>query len=177
MHLIKAALARMLILPISVFAACIIAALYGGAHDIVTFHISPEYFTKFKFIQFQVTKLLVPNVVKAICVGVKASWWMGIFIGFFVGMPLLFARWDQVVGLYRLGSGLVIGCAVLGAVSFGFFVTDYSGYFLPTDIADRDAFYRVGSIHNGSYFGGAIGTAIAVIVLSVMQRREKTRRF
>jgi len=59
----------------------------------------------------------------------------------------------------------------LGAVSFGFLVTDYSGYFLPTDIADRDAFYRVGSIHNGSYFGGAIGTAIATIVISILTRR------
>ena len=37
---------------IIVLAAIVIASLYGVGHDQVTYTISPEYYTKFKFIQF-----------------------------------------------------------------------------------------------------------------------------
>lgn len=63
----------------------ILAGLYGILHDQFTYTISPEYFTKFKFIQFRLMnegKLIFPNVRFAVAiVGFFATWWTGIIIG------------------------------------------------------------------------------------------------
>jgi hypothetical protein len=66
-------------------AAVLAAGLFGMIHDQISYSVSPEYFTKFKFIQ---VRLLVPDIperIRAAQVGFLASWWMGIPLSLLCG--------------------------------------------------------------------------------------------
>ena len=62
---------------------CLLAGCYGMMHNQISYTVSPEYFTKFKFRQFGIAPTLNERTGAAI-VGWQASWWMGIAIGLFV---------------------------------------------------------------------------------------------
>lgn len=81
--------------------APILASLYGVIHDQLTYSISEEYYTKFKFVQFglenwgigrNVGTLTAPIIqlnnprMGAAIVGVLATWWVGLIIGVFLGL-------------------------------------------------------------------------------------------
>jgi uncharacterized membrane protein len=57
-------------------------------------------------------------------------------------------------------------------MTFDHIAADYTMYFLPPNVTDVGSFYLVGSIHNGSYAGGFIGTIIAVVVLPILILRS-----
>lgn len=72
--------------------ACLLAGGYGALHNQISYTVSPEYFTKFKFHQFQINEVIGERLGAAI-VGWSASWWMGIFIGIIlIPMGLLLLR-------------------------------------------------------------------------------------
>ena len=85
----------------------IIGAIYGVIHDQITYSISEEYYTKFKFIQFgledwglghNVGTLTSPEIILeqprfgAAIIGALATWWVGLIIGVFLGIIGLFHR-------------------------------------------------------------------------------------
>ncbi|HMN26482.1 MAG TPA: hypothetical protein PKE38_18390, partial [Ignavibacteriaceae bacterium] len=71
--------------------ATVIAGFYGVINDQITFSISSEYYTKFKFIQFNlvnennIDKIKFPRIFVAI-VGFLATWWFGLVLGFILGL-------------------------------------------------------------------------------------------
>jgi hypothetical protein len=81
---------KLLVFILIVIVAPLLAALYGTLHDQLTYTISPEYYTKFKFFQFELTEnkeeaiLSNPRLAVA-AVGVMATFWMGIPIGIILG--------------------------------------------------------------------------------------------
>ncbi len=62
----------------------VIAAVYGIVHDQITYSISPEYFTRLKFIQFHYADFGLPRRVFVAEVGVLATWWAGFIAGWFI---------------------------------------------------------------------------------------------
>jgi hypothetical protein len=69
--------ARLLLRNLPWFAfACLLAGLFGALHNQISFTISHEYFTRFKFIQFRIPSTVPPRVGASI-VGWLAAWWMG----------------------------------------------------------------------------------------------------
>lgn len=71
--------------------APVIGGLYGILHDQLTYTISPEYYTKFKFYQFGLMDLgneaIFPNPrIEVSAVGFMATWWMGLPIGLILGL-------------------------------------------------------------------------------------------
>jgi hypothetical protein len=78
-------------LLILILISPIIAGVYGIIHDQITYTISPEYYTKFKFIQFGFiheedhTILARPRLVVSQIVFL-ATWWMGLPIGIILGL-------------------------------------------------------------------------------------------
>ena len=69
----------------TIFISTILAGLYGIIHDQVTYSMSTEYFTKFKFIQFGIGQA-VPYRLGVSLVGLFATWWTGLIIGFGLGI-------------------------------------------------------------------------------------------
>src|SRR5262249_1358281 len=66
-------------------AAVLVAGLFGMIHDQISYSVSTEYFTKFKFIQFHMLDAGVPERIRAAKVGFLASWWMGVPLGLLCG--------------------------------------------------------------------------------------------
>ena len=155
-------------LVILIFLSTIVAGIYGIIHDQFTFTISSEYFTVYKFDQFNFTDWgnNSPRLTTAL-IGFLATWWVGLIIGIF----------QATVGLIHKSSRLMfkmvlnaIGITLVTAVLFAL-VGGVVGYFntmgefeccFPYDIIERRNFRIVGYIHNFSYFGGEIGCVIGL---------------
>ncbi len=157
---------KLLLFPVLLAVACVIAGLYGALHNQISYTVSPEYFHANKFHQFAIPANLHDRLGAAI-VGWHASWWMGIFIG----VPVL------IVGLILPGwklylshclsafaivaaTALVIGLAALAFASATVSDASLPLYWYPPQVRDRLAFARAGTMHNFSYLGGFIGILI-----------------
>ena len=57
--------------------AVLAAGAFGMVHDQISYTVSPEYFTKFKFLQFRLLDPEVPERLRAAKVGFLASWHPG----------------------------------------------------------------------------------------------------
>lgn len=157
-----------------------IAGIYGVIHDQVTYTLGPEYFTCFKFDQFfyldpsQPTRVLVGEI------GFLATWWVGMFSGWFLGRltiphePLPVAARHSLVGVM-----IIVAMALLfGAIASTLPVADINDPSMDgwrqtlegMPVTDPSAFLRVGNIHNASYFGGLVGLITALIWV----RRRRT---
>ena len=175
---------KLLIFILIVLFAPLLAALYGVLHDQFTYTISPEYYTKFKFIQFE----LVENKQEAIisnqrvfvaAVGAMATWWMGIPIGIILALVgLIHREWREMLNVTLHAFALTIVVAFLtGLIGLGYgyysFASDpgyfTSGWYLPKNLVDVRDFVAVGSMHNFSYIGGAMGL-LAAIYFSVRRK-------
>jgi hypothetical protein len=151
--------------------AILAAALFGAVHDQISYTVSPEYFTKFKFHQFGLLDPAVPERVRAAIVGVLASWWMGIPIGILCGAAGFIQRTAPAMrrALYWT-LPVVLGFALLSALAgliYGFVQTrtfdlaNYSGWFIPHGLDNPGRFLCAGYMHNSAYIGGALGIPVA----------------
>ena len=152
-----------------------LAGLYGIVHDLITFSISSEYFTKMKFDQFRYADFGYSDRIFAGTIGFLASWWVGAFAAWFLARRLVPSQsLRQAVGQVLLGFlcvfvlTLLCGiCAYLAGVVRGPHA-DYSSWkemlrFL--DVEHEWAFIRVAYIHTGSYVGGLLGLVAALLLI------------
>ncbi len=166
-----------------VVLAMIVAGLYGMIHNQISYTVAPEYFTKFKFRQFGLTEMPLPDRVRASMVGFLASWWMGIPIGLLVGAAGFIHRDHREMLRVTLWSFLlVIGFTFLfglGGLLYGFFETahiniaDYQGWFIPDDVTNLRRFLCASYMHNSSYLGGVLAIFVAWAFHIVMKLRTK----
>ena len=57
---------KLLLVPVLLILGCLCAGLYGALHDQISYAVSHEYFTRFKFLQFNVPPHLRGHVGAAI---------------------------------------------------------------------------------------------------------------
>lgn len=167
-----------------VIAALLVAGVYGALHDQISYSVSSEYFTKFKYIQFGLVDAPMPDRVKAGVIGFLATWWMGVPIGLFVGAFGFLHRPAKVMVDRTLKAFGIVACVALtvgiGGLIYGWFFAshdpaDYHGWFLPEDLEFPRNFLAVGQMHNFSYLGGVVGL-VAGIVFQFLQRSPRGRR-
>ena len=164
------------ILLLIFFLTPIIAGFYGVIHDQITFMISNEYFTKFKFDQFAVGAA-VPNRLGVSYVGWMATWWMGIPLGIILGLiGLIQFDWKLMFKAYYRSLPLIIGIALLtgfcGLLYGRLFLIDKDlNWFIPDNLIDRKHFVMVGSMHNFSYIGGLTGLITGIIYQIKFKRK------
>lgn len=164
-----------------ILVATVVASIYGVGHDQVTYSISPEYYTKFKFIQFNLADsaaalhMTQPRSA-VVLTGVKATWWMGVLIGVVLGLvAFIFPDADNMFSYALRALGIVLLIAIVAGVAGGFYgsyvlVGKGVNWWMPVDLKDRGAFITVGSVHNFSYIGGIVGLVVGVIYLVLRKR-------
>lgn len=159
--------AFLLFLPLAVVAA----GLFGALHDQISYTVSSEYFTRFKFLQFGLIDPAIPERVRAAIVGFQASWWMGIPLGLLCGaggfmqqsaalmrralllsLPLIVA-----VTLAFAIAGLIYGWAQTASLD----LAAYRGWFIPRNLEEPRRFICAGYMHNAAYIGGAASVPFA----------------
>lgn len=158
----------------------LIGGLYGIVHDQLTYTISPEYYTKFKFYQFGLMDMgdeaIFPNPrVQVSMVGFMATWWVGIIIGIILGaVGLIHKNGRQMFSVTMRAVLLTIVIAfVTGLVglAIGEFYLDGTARELGINVVDVKNYVAVGCMHNFSYLGGLIGL-IAGVIYSIRQKRK-----
>ena len=171
---------KLLILPVILLIAILTASLFGILHDQITYTISPEYYTRFKFSQFGLP-LLNPDEARNLVAitGIIATWWVGLILGLFFGLTSLASCLNWIVMLRMSFKAMLltitITCfaACLGYL-YGKFILIRSDKMMNIyDVEDFESFIIVGSIHTASYIGGFIGL-IAGNVLILLNKRKTT---
>jgi len=181
---------QLLIFILIVLIGCLIAGLYGILHDQLTYSISHEYYTKFKFEQFGLNyegseDLFKHDRYKVAVVGLFATWWMGIPISITVGLfsihrepPFMFTTAMKaflITIIIAFATGLF--GLILGFIEFTNHANNprlyFGSRFLPENLVDFKHFVAVGSMHNYSYLGGVIGLAVGVIFILWRKRKYK----
>ncbi len=156
-------------------AGSLVAGVYGILHDQLTYTISPEYFTSFKFYQFDYADFGFSERVLTAEIGFLATWWVGFFCVWFLSRRLLpgqprahackqIAAGFAIMGLASIFFG-VIGC--LYGLAQGP-EADYSRWTVMLTrlrIEQPWAFIRVAYIHNASYLGGILGFFAALFAI------------
>jgi len=174
---------KIAILPIVIILSCLIGGLYGILHDFLTYYISPEYYTKFKFIQFGLVfdyhnaelYRTYPFLPVAL-VGWMATWWMGLIIGTILGIiafRLPNRKTIFITSLKAMGITMAVAFITgLAGLLYGrLFLTDKftelkaAGWQLPDGLNEPGNFIMVGSMHNFSYIGGALGLIAGIVFI------------
>ena len=151
--------------------ACVLAGIYGMLHNQISYTVSHEYFTKFKFNQFGIDRDL-PERVGAAQVGFLASWWMGLIISLFiVPVGMIFKEPKRFFIQALKAFGVVALTALLtGMVAL---IISYHTTYAPDALrqvgsaAQNLAFRRAGTMHNHSYLGGGIGIITGILYLII----------
>jgi len=168
----------LLIIFIGIFAG----SLYGILHDEFTYSISPEYYTKYKFPMFGLEYDTSMHDVRLLvaATGVNATWWVGLAAGLLFGLvSLIHKDWKAMLGisLKAMQIMLTIAAAVgLIGLGVGWLTRRNAAYAAPAwdginILADPEAFHMVGTMHNFSYIGGAIGIIVGVVYIIRKKRK------
>ncbi|MBL0740756.1 hypothetical protein [Chryseolinea lacunae] len=180
---------KILMLPVLIVLACVIAGVYGMLHDQLTYTISPEYFTQYKFQQFQLigveTHSPLPNPRIAVSlVGLLATWWTGIPIGLILGLVGLVHKSPRNIFRVTLKAFLItiVISFLTGLVGLSFahfyLVKEPIDYYValpPDNPADVRDFIKVGMMHNFSYAGGFIGMLVGIAFILNQRRKMKKK--
>ena len=172
---------------IIIIIAPIIGGLYGIFHDQFTYTISHEYFTKFKFYQFELmttgNEAIFSNPrTQVAIIGWRATWWMGIPIGLILGFEG-FGNIDAKSMLRITVKSLFLNVLVvfiigLIGLAYGYFVlskqplSDFESWYIPTNVIDSRTFINVSAMHNFSYVGGVIGLIVAIVYSTILRRKS-----
>ena len=175
---------KVALIPVLLAIACLFAGIYGMLHNQISYTVSPEYFTQFKFRQFGILQN-IPARLGAAIVGWHAAWWMGIVIGIFLIPAGLVIRGNSA---YFWGMIRVFGVVTLTTLFFGVValacaysivdpetigeITRYGN-----EMIDDAAFVRASTMHNFSYLGGLVGIiagCIAIYFLRASQTKVTT---
>lgn len=167
-----------------IITASVLGGIYGIINDQITYSISEEYYTKFKFDQFNITyywglgknigggktpEIILKNPRFGVSiVGALATWWVGLIIGIILGLVgLIHKTWKQMFQV-TLKAIVLTTCVALVSglfgLGYGYFVLleNPPNWYLPDHLIDRDSFIMVGSMHNFSYLGGLIGLVFGI---------------
>ncbi len=158
------------VLILIVIISTILASIYGVLHNQISYSISTEYFTKFKFEQFGFVEygLDTPRMTAGL-IGVWVTWWFGLLIGLINGIvglvqPTPKIMWKSVFGATFRTLLIGIGFGVLGILVGKFIIGNLnSNWNPPANLTDRKSFFIAGTMHNFSYFGGIIGLIYGII--------------
>jgi hypothetical protein len=153
-----------------IFLSIILASIYGFLHNQVSYSISTEYFTKFKFDQFWSVKYTLdfPHM-SAGLIGIASTWWLGLLIGLLIGIvgftqPTLKIMWKSALGALIRVLGIAIGVGIVGILVGKFIIASIDvNWDLPAELVDRKKFLTAETMHNFSYLGGIIGLFFGII--------------
>ncbi len=175
---------KIAILVVYLLASLIAAGLFGVLHDQISYTISNEYFTKFKFIQFHLLDSEVPERIRVAKVGLLASWWMGAPLGLLTGLAGFIhpsaAQMRKALLLslpVLMGFTLVfalLGLAYGAAQTANLDLANYAGWFVPQGLERPRSFICAGYMHNSAYFGGVVAIPVAWL-FHVLYRRHAAR--
>jgi hypothetical protein len=163
---------KWLIYGLGLLMGASLGGCYGALHNQLSFSLAPEYFSAFKFNQFDVPWAYSQPRLGAAWVGVLASWWMGLIVAAALGLVALRAHSARLMARLLAQS---FGLVMLVALAVGLWglwsgvqqvtpttIAHYRNW-LAAGVTDPVAFVRVGFMHNAGYAGGVLGLVVGLV--------------
>jgi hypothetical protein len=158
------------------------AGIFGAVHDQISYTVSQEYYTRFKFPQFGLLDESIPERLRAAQVGFLASWWMGIPLGLFSGVAAFIHQTPaQMRRALHWSLALITGVTLafsLCGLLYGYLQTAninlsaYQGWYIPSDLKQPRNFLCAGYMHNSAYLGGVFAIPVAWLFHIGFKRRS-----
>lgn len=161
-----------------IVCSILLVVIYGILHDLVTAHISVEYFTvgHQQLIESQSPVLL------ALLWGVLATWWVGLLLGIALAFAARFGSAPKLGATKLLPSMIyLLGVMALSALVAGIvgYITAQEGAIhlvprLASQISPErhDLFLTAGWSHGASYAVGFIGGVFLCLRIWLRRRKE-----
>ncbi|MDK2772337.1 MAG: hypothetical protein KYX68_08955 [Flavobacterium sp.] len=169
---------KIILFLLIIITSTILASIYGAIHNQVSYSISNEYFTKFKFEQFGIYFMGQnrPRLSSAI-VGIFSTWWFGLIIGIINGtfgtfQPNLKLMWKSSFGTTIRILIITICFGIIGIIIGKLIITNLNfNWIIPDNLTDKKSFLIAGTMHDFSYFGGIVGLIYGIFY----QRKIKSQ--
>jgi hypothetical protein len=158
----------------------VVGGIYGVFHDLVTYSISSEYFTRLKFYQFAYADFGFPPRLFAAEIGFIATGAVGLGAGWFLARTAL-PVWPFGIAIKKifLSFLLIIGIAAIAGVA-GYWIglryttndSNWSELCSSIGVLDIRSFVHVAYIHYASYIGGLLGLILAILRLRYLREQS-----
>jgi hypothetical protein len=157
--------------------APLISGCFGAVYDMIVFTLAPEFFTEYRFPQFEISGKMTP-IVGAAIIGFANSWKIGIPIGIILGAMSYMHRSIQKTYKYMIISYLIaivtaIAFATIGLVLMKNQLTE--NVLIGADKALQRTVEIIVNMNNFTQAGALIGTALACSWQLYMILRKKER--
>lgn len=162
----------------------IAAGMYGIVHDFITYKISHEYYTKFKFIQFGFitpdNKLPINTLQLLVATGWAATWWVGCLAGILFSLIATYNTEIKNSIAFTLRAAVIMSLTAIVSGLLGYNIGHFATPLSLPDLAElcyqcatikKTANFTTASyIHNFSYVGGLLGIVLGVA--SILKQRH-----
>lgn len=148
----------------------VLAGLFGVLHDQITYKISPEYFTRMKFGQFNAADFGFPPRGRVALIGFLGTWWVGLIGAWFLAR-LAVRKWQRpekpVMKALLTIIVITVAFGISGYLAGPALLSNRAGWpdaLAGMGVTDAQAFHRAAGIHLGSYAGAFLGWLAMLIV-------------
>jgi hypothetical protein len=158
--------------------APIISGCFGAIYDMIIFTMAPEFFTEYRFPDYEISHKMKP-IVGAAIIGFSNSWGIGIPIGIILGSIAYMHRSIQKTYRYMIISySIAIVTAIVFATVGLIMIKDQltENVYIGTDKALQSTVEIIVNMNNYTKAGALIGTALACSwqVYMILKKKERT---
>jgi hypothetical protein len=155
----------------------LLGGIYGAIYDQLTYSISPEFFTKFRFELFNVDPAMNTRLTVA-RIGFLNTWKAGSIIGSVLALTgMINADYKRMIrfSIYAFVIALTIAyiTGLIGWAVSPLASQDDPG--MELNILNKDAFKTVVNMNNFSYAGGVVGMLVGIFYQLYGHRKYRMR--
>ena len=169
---------KLLTIILVALIASAIAGIYGVINDQITFTISSEYYTKYRFLQYNLvqvegdSRIIHPRVL-VVLIAFLSTWWFPLISGLIIIIfNLIQNTWKMLLKtsvLAMLISILItVFSAIIGFILGSLIISKLPKYyfadwcFIPDKLNDYENYITAGTMDVFNSFGGFLGLIVAI---------------
>jgi hypothetical protein len=169
---------KLLTIILVALIASAIAGIYGVINDQITFTISSEYYTKYRFLQYNLvqvegdSRIIHPRVL-VVLIAFLSTWWFPLISGLIIVIfNLIQNTWKMLLKtsvLAMLISFLItVFSAIIGFILGSLIISKLPKYyfadwcFIPDKLNDYENYITAGTMDVFNSFGGFLGLIVAI---------------
>lgn len=160
-----------------ILAAPVISGCFGAIYDMLVFTLAPEFFTEYRFPQFEISGKMTP-IVGAAIIGFANSWHIGIPIGIILGCLSYMHRSIQKTYRYMVVSYVIaiVTAIVFATIGLILMKGQLSENVFIGDQALKRTVEIIVNMNNFTQAGALIGTALACSwqIYMILKKKEQT---
>ncbi|MDB5272893.1 MAG: hypothetical protein JWO58_1260 [Chitinophagaceae bacterium] len=161
--------------------APVISGCFGAVYDMIVYTLSPEFFTEYRFPQFDISQKMRP-IVGAAIIGFSNSWAIGIPIGIILATMSYMHRSIHKTFKYMIISYVIAIVTSIVFTSIGLMLMKDQlshNMYIGTDKALQRTVEIIVDMNNFTQAGALIGTALACAwqLYMILKKKERAEEF